>query len=166
MAVVTVTMNMNIQSLFNLYNQVGITIPNINASLGSIITHTVTGGTLTKDQDHPNDSTKDTINVNRNDTIIWKFQATNLPPNPPAASAMLCTFVNMDVQTKSVTAILNSISQGNDLGTAGQKQLTATANFVSVDTTNNYAITFTINGHQLTFDPKIRVKTNSPIDPA
>ena len=90
MGSVVITMNVNVTTLFQLY-QNGSTVPQINAQLGTIITHSVTGGRLIQNPSYPNDSTKDTIEVYAGDTITWKVH----PSVGGITDQNKCVFINI-----------------------------------------------------------------------
>ena len=67
----------------------------------------------------------------------------------------------MQPKANGSITVLSAAAQGADPSFSGQQQLNATA--LQVTGTNDYAITFTINNRQLTFDPKIKVHTKSQL---
>lgn len=126
------------------------TLPN----LGSIISHNVTGGIVTKDPTDPNNSQKDTIVIMTNKSINFRFTSKD---GDTISTQKACSFINFGVKNGGGNNLISNINQVNGPGGGGsEKQLNAQSG--TVQGTLNYFITFTIMNRQFTFDPKIQVR--------
>jgi hypothetical protein len=127
---------------------------NTAPNLGSIISHTVTGGIVTKDPDDPNNSQKDTIVIMTNKSINMRFASKD---GDTISTQKVCTFINFGVKNGGGNNLIININQVNGPAGGGlEKQLNAQSG--TLQGTLNYFITFTIMNRQFTFDPKIQVR--------